>query len=84
MKPKRKPVARTRRLPERTCLGCRTQRQVRELMRLACTPQGEVFADALGRGMGRGVYVCFDAACIRKALHPSKMKGAFKNCVWAP
>ena len=84
MKPKHKPVARARRLPERTCIGCRTQRQVRELLRLACTPQGEVFADALGRGMGRGVYVCFDAACIRKALHPSKLKAAFKQSVMAP
>lgn len=84
MKPKRKPVARARRLPERTCIGCRTHRQVRELLRLACTPQGAVFVDALGRGMGRGVYVCFDAACIRKALHPSKLKAAFKQSVTAP
>jgi ribosomal protein L7Ae-like RNA K-turn-binding protein len=34
--------------------------------------------------MGRGVYVCFDAACIRKALHPSKLKAAFKQSVTAP
>lgn len=84
MNPTRKPVARARRLPERTCIGCRTPRQVRELLRLACTPQGEVFTDGLGRGMGRGAYVCFDAACIRKALHPSKLKAAFKQPVTVP
>lgn len=84
MNQKRKPVERVRRLPERTCVGCRTNRQVRELLRLACTPQGEVFTNGLGRGIGRGAYVCFDAACIRKALHPSKLKAAFKRPVTVP
>lgn len=84
IKQKRKPVERVRRLPERTCIGCRANRQVRELLRLACTPQGDVFADGFGRGMGRGAYVCFDATCIHKALHPSKLKAAFKQSVTMP
>ncbi len=84
MNQKSKPFERARRLPERTCIGCRMSRQARDLLRLACTPQGEVFTDGLGRGMGRGTYVCFDAACIRKALHPSKLKTAFKQSVTVP
>lgn len=77
-------VERARRLPARTCIGCRANRQARELLRLACTPQGTVYADGSGRGPGRGAYVCFDAACIRKALHPSKLKAAFKRSVTPP
>lgn len=84
MNRKRNPVERTRRVPERTCIGCRTPRPVRELLRLACTPQGEVFTDGFGRGLGRGAYVCFHAACIRKALHPAKLKAAFKQAVTVP
>ncbi len=84
MNPQRKPVEGARRLPERTCIGCRTNRQAQELLRLACSPQGEVFIDGLGRAPGRGAYVCFDAACIRKALHPSKLKAAFKRSVVMP
>ncbi len=80
----RKSVERARRLPERTCIGCRANRQVQELLRLACTPWGDVFVDGLGRSMGRGAYVCFDATCIRKALHPSKLKAAFKRSVTVP
>lgn len=84
MKQIHQPVKRARQLPERTCIGCRTQREARALLRLACTPQGEVFIDGLGRGSGRGAYVCFDAGCIRKALHPSKLKAAFKQAVTVP
>jgi len=84
MNQKHKSVERVRRHPERTCIGCRTSRQTRELLRLACTPQGEVFTDVIGRGIGRGAYVCFDAACIRKALHPSKLKAVFKQFVTVP
>ena len=84
MNEKGKPVDRERRSPERTCIGCRASRQVRELLRLACTPQGQVFIDGFGRGAGRGAYVCVDAACIRKALHPSKLKAAFKQTVTVP
>jgi predicted RNA-binding protein YlxR (DUF448 family) len=84
MNQKRKSVEHARRAPERTCIGCRTPRPVRELLRLACTPQGEMFIDSFGRVPGRGAYVCFDAACIRKALHPSKLKAAFKQSITAP
>ena len=79
-----KPVEGGRRSPERTCLGCRTTRQARDFLRLACTPQGEVFLDRLGRGMGRGAYVCFDIGCIGKALHAARLKAAFKRAVTVP
>jgi len=79
-----KSVEGTRRSPMRTCIGCRTTRQARDLLRLACTPQGDVFLDRLGRGMGRGAHVCFDVGCIRQALHAAKLKAAFKRAVTVP
>lgn len=84
MNQKCKSGERIRHSPERTCIGCRTPRQGRELLRLARAPQGEIFIDSFGRATGRGAYVCFDAACIRKALHPSKLKAAFKQSVTVP
>ena len=84
MKQSAETAPRARRLPERTCIGCRAQRQAREFLRLACTPQGEVFADRRSRGAGRGAHVCFDAACIRQALRPGRLKAAFKQSVTAP
>ena len=74
-------IGRRHHIPERTCIGCRTPRAAASLLRLACTPEGNVFVDASGRCPGRGAYVCFDAGCMRQALHVSRLQAAFKRSV---
>ena len=69
---------------ERTCIGCRAQREVHDLVRFACTPQGQVILDASGRAPGRGVYVCCDVLCLRKALKSAKLALALKRSVMVP
>jgi predicted RNA-binding protein YlxR (DUF448 family) len=70
--------------PERTCLGCRTTRTQREVLRLVRTPQGQVVLDQSGRAPGRGVYVCYDVTCLQKALQPAKLTSALKHPVTVP
>jgi uncharacterized protein len=69
---------------ERTCIGCRAQREAHDLLRFACTPQGEVILDASGHAPGRGMYVCYDVICLRKALKPAKLALALKRSVIVP
>ena len=69
---------------ERTCIGCRAQREAYDLVRFACTPQGQVILDASGRAPGRGVYVCCDVLCLRKALKSAKLALALKRSVIVP
>jgi len=66
---------------ERTCIGCRAQREAHDLLRFVCTPQGEVILDVSGRALGRGMYVCCDIICLRKALKPAKLALALKRPV---
>ena len=73
-----------RHLPERTCIGCRTKRLPHELLRLRCTPQGNVFPDIANKGVGRGAHVCFNADCLRRALTPGKLSAALKQTVEPP
>ena len=47
-----------RRVPERTCVGCRATRPKRELIRLVLPPVGPVVLDPSGRASGRGAYLC--------------------------
>jgi len=62
--------------PTRTCLGCRTARPKRELVRLVRRADGRVVVDA--RGPGRGAYVCAEPGCVEKALKAGRLGHAFR------
>ena len=53
--------------PERRCAGCSEHKLKSELIRVVRSPEGEVTLDATGKASGRGVYICRDAACLKKA-----------------
>jgi len=68
---------RKRRIPVRTCVGCRQTLAKRELMRVVRTPDGIRF-DPTGKANGRGAYIHNARACWEKA-----MKGSLANALHA-
>ncbi len=56
-----------KKVPMRSCCGCREKRPKRELVRIVRSPEGEVSLDVTGKKSGRGVYICSDTACLAKA-----------------
>ena len=54
-----------KKIPMRQCLGCR---EMRELLRVVRSPEGEVAFDARGKLPGRGAYVCPNPDCFKKAV----------------
>src|SRR5215510_8276753 len=81
---KERGYARSRHRAERTCIGCRAQREAHDLLRFVCTSQGEVILDASGHASGRGMYVCCDVICLRNVLKPAKLTLALKRPVIVP
>lgn len=73
-----KTVARTRHLPQRTCVGCATTTNKRELVRVVRTPQGSVVADPTGKLAGRGAYVHADPACWELAMKKGRLERSLK------
>ncbi|MDP8903766.1 MAG: YlxR family protein [Chloroflexota bacterium] len=65
--------------PTRTCVGCRTERQKRELMRIVRAPDGTVSIDPTGRAAGRGAYLCADGQCWPTALKKSSIERALAS-----
>ncbi len=57
-----------KKVPMRSCCGCREKKPKRELIRVVRSPEGEVSFDITGRKVGRGVYLCNDKACLLKAI----------------
>jgi predicted RNA-binding protein YlxR (DUF448 family) len=69
-------TARSRPIPQRTCVACRTTRDKRELVRVVRAPDGSVSFDASGRAAGRGAYLCADGACWATAIKKSSIERA--------
>lgn len=67
-------------VPLRTCIGCRTARPKRELIRVVRTPEGgDVVADATGRRNGRGAYLDGDPACLERGLAAGALARALET-----
>lgn len=54
--------------PERKCVGCGQMHEKRDMMRVIKTPEGEIMPDPTGKKNGRGAYLCYDRACLEKAV----------------
>jgi predicted RNA-binding protein YlxR (DUF448 family) len=67
---------RKRKIPQRTCIGCRTVRPKRDLVRIVRTPEGEILLDYTGKRSGRGAYVCPDNSCIDQAFRRKQLERA--------
>ena len=55
--------AAARKVPQRTCVACRTVGGKRGLIRLVRRPDGSVAVDETGRLPGRGAYLCRKPEC---------------------
>ena len=62
-------------------VGCRTKRDKRDLLRIVKTPEGEIVLDATGKKSGRGVYVCPDPECLRKARKSRGLERALETTI---
>ena len=68
----------SRKLPQRTCIGCRVVSDKRKLVRIVRTPQGALAVDAKGRAAGRGAYICTSAECWKSCLSSNKLEFSLK------
>jgi len=69
-------VTRVKKIPERMCVGCRTKRPKRELVRIVRTPEGQVAVDPTGKRAGRGAYICPEEACLGRAVKSKALERA--------
>ena len=67
-----------RKIPQRQCVGCRTMKDKKALIRVVKTPEGEIVLDISGKKSGRGAYVCPDSACLKKARKSRALERAFE------
>ncbi|MCR5216216.1 MAG: YlxR family protein [Lachnospiraceae bacterium] len=65
--------------PQRLCIGCQEMKDKKDLLRVVCTPEGEIELDPTGKKNGRGAYICKNASCLEKAMKTKGLHKAFKR-----
>ena len=70
-----------RKIPQRQCVGCRTMKDKKALIRVVKTPEDEIVLDSTGKKSGRGAYVCPEAECLKKARKSRALERAFELAI---
>ena len=68
-----------KKIPLRTCLGCKGAHPKRELVRIVRTPEGDVLVDPTGKKSGRGAYTCPNSNCLELALKGASLENALET-----
>lgn len=66
------------RLPQRTCMGCNTKQDKKDLIRIVKNKNNEIFIDTTGKMDGRGTYLCKKIDCIEKAIKNKRISKTLK------
>ncbi len=71
----------TKKTPQRRCVGCNIMKDKKELIRVVRSATGEVTIDKIGKKPGRGAYVCPDAECVSKAVKEKRLEKALEVAI---
>lgn len=74
-------MIRTKKIPQRKCVGCNEMKNKKSLLRIVRSPEGEISLDLTGKKNGRGAYVCPDKDCITKAVKEKRLERALEKPV---
>jgi len=69
----------TKKSPERLCLGCRESHSKRELLRIVRSPEGEYEVDLTGKKPGRGAYICPKQSCLEAVRKNHGLERSFRG-----
>ncbi|NMB20503.1 MAG: YlxR family protein [Firmicutes bacterium] len=72
---------RKKHVPMRTCVGCRSSKPKRDLVRVVRDPEGNVGLDLTGKRSGRGVYLCPSEECLQKAVKGRQLERALETTI---
>jgi len=63
----------TKKIPQRTCTGCREIRPKKELIRIVKTPDNKIIIDPTGKANGRGAYICPRRDCLEASIRSKRL-----------
>ena len=67
-----------KKIPQRTCIGCNSKKDKKELLRIVKNKNGEINIDLTSKMDGRGIYICRNEECLNKAIKNKKISRTFE------
>lgn len=67
-----------KKIPQRTCIGCNTQKDKSEFIRIVKNKDGSITIDKTGKASGRGAYICNNVECLLKAKKSKRLNRVFE------
>lgn len=67
-----------KRLPQRTCIGCNTKKDKKDLIRIVKNKNEQINIDITGKMDGRGIYICKNEECLNKAIKNKRISRTFE------
>lgn len=68
-----------KKVPQRTCMGCNTKKDKKELIRIVRNNQGQINIDKTGKMPGRGAYLCDNSECLEKVIKTKRLERVFET-----
>ena len=65
-------------VPQRTCIGCNSQKDKKDLIRIVKNKEGIISIDKTGKEQGRGAYICDNIECLEKAIKTKRLERTFE------
>lgn len=74
-------MVKPKKIPLRTCIACRQEKEKREMLRIVRSAQGQISLDFSGKMPGRGAYICNNEACVKKLRKQKLLHKTFSQDV---
>ena len=63
-----------KKIPQRTCIGCKEKKDKKDLIRIVKNKNGEISIDKTGKQEGRGAYICNKVECLDKVIKSKRLE----------
>lgn len=60
--------------PQRTCMGCNSKKDKKDLIRIVKNKENQISIDKTGKQEGRGAYLCDDIQCLEKIMKSKRLE----------
>ena len=67
-----------KKIPLRTCVGCKEVKPKKELIRVVKQSDGNIMLDFTGKANGRGAYLCPSSDCLAQAIKTKRLSREFE------